>query len=95
MAFGIGALFTLITATLSFYAMQAGAELISEILFWPNALLQSLMPAPNLGTPEHAIHEGTPLNFLAFLVSFILAVWVYSAIAYLFLRRRGKIRDSN
>jgi hypothetical protein len=35
-AFVIGVLFTALTAALSYFASQAGAELLSEILFWPN-----------------------------------------------------------
>jgi len=40
-AFGIGVLFTALTAALSYFASRAGAELVSEMLFWPNTLMQA------------------------------------------------------
>lgn len=84
---GIGILFTALTAALSYFASQAGAELVSEILFWPNTLTQSLVPLHNIGTAAHPLYEGTPLNIAAFFVSFPLAVLVYGTSAYIFLRR--------
>ena len=89
-AFGIGVLFTALTAALSYFASQAGAELISEILFWPNTLMQSLVPLHNIGTTAHPLYEGTPLNIAAFFVSFPLAIFVYGTAAYIFLRRRQR-----
>jgi hypothetical protein len=89
-AFGIGVLFTALTAALSYFASQAGADLLSEILFWPNTLMQSLVPLHNIGTTAHPLYEGTPLNIVAFLVSFPLAVLVYGITAYIFLRRRQR-----
>jgi hypothetical protein len=89
-AFGIGVLFTALTAALSYFASQAGAELISEILFWPNTLMQSLVPLHNIGTTAHPLYEGTPLNIAAFFVSFPLAIFVYGTPAYIFLRRRQR-----
>jgi len=89
-AFGIGVLLTALTAALSYFASQAGAELASEILFWPNTLMQSLVPPHNVGTTAHPIYEGTPLNIAAFFVSFPLAVLVYGTAAYIFLRRKQR-----
>ena len=83
-AIAIGLLVTAITA---FAASALSSESAREILFWPNTLLQSLVPAPNVGTPDHPVYEGTPLNSLAFLVSFPFAVIVYGAVAYVFLHR--------
>jgi hypothetical protein len=91
-AFGIGVLVTALTAALSSFASQAGAELVSEILFWPNTFMQSLVPLHNIGTPAHPHYQGTLLNLAAFFVSFPLAVLVYGTAAYLFLRRRQRYR---
>jgi len=85
---GIGILFTALTAALSYFASQAGAELVGEILFWPNTLTQSLVPLHNIGSAAHPLYEGTPLNIAAFFVSFPLAVLVYGTAASIFLRRR-------
>jgi hypothetical protein len=89
-AFGIGVLFTALTTALSYFASQTGAERLSEILFWPNTLMQSLVPLHNIGTTAHPLYEGTPLNIAAFFVSFPLAVLVYGTAAYIFLRRRQR-----
>src|SRR5437867_2707325 len=86
-AFGIGVLFTALTAALSYFASQAGAELASEILFWPNTLMQSLVPLHNIGTTTHPLYEGTALNIVAFFVSFPLAFLVYGTATYIFFRR--------
>ena len=88
LALGIGTLVTAVTAAISYFTFQAGAELVSEILFWPNTLMQSLVPVHNIGTPEHSFYEGTPVNIAAFFVSFPLGILVYSAVAYIFVRRR-------
>jgi hypothetical protein len=87
LALGIGTLATAVTAALSYFAFQAGAELVSEILFWPNTLMQSPVPLHNIGTPENPFYEGTPVNIAAFFVSFPLGILVYSAVAYVFVRR--------
>ncbi len=89
-AFVIGVLFTALTAALSYFASQAGAELLSEILFWPNTLMQSLVPLHNIGTTAHPFYEGTALNIAALFVSFPVAVLVYGTAAYIFLRRRQR-----
>jgi uncharacterized membrane protein YagU involved in acid resistance len=77
----------LVTAVTAFAASVLSSESAREILFWPNTLLQSLAPAPKIGTPDHPVYEGTPLNSVAFLVSFPFAVIFYGAVAYVFLRR--------
>ena len=89
-ALGIGILLTALSAALAYFASRAGAQLISEILFWPNTLMQSLVPLHNIGTTAHPLYEGTPLNIAAFFVSFPLAVLVYGTAAYIFLRRRQR-----
>jgi hypothetical protein len=80
----IGVVVTIVTSAI---ASELGSESAREVLFWPNTVLQYLVPAPNIGTSDHPLYEGTPLNFLAFLISFPFAVGIYGALAYLFLRR--------
>ena len=89
-AFAVGVLLTTLTGALSYFASPAGAELVSEILFWPNTLMQSLVLLHNVGTSAHPLYDGTPLNIAAFFMSFPLAVLVYSGFAYIFLRRRQR-----
>ena len=87
LAIGIGVLVTAGTAAASFALSKHGSESISQVVFWPNTLLQALIPAPNIGTSDHRLREGTPFNFFAFLASFPLAVTLYTFVAYMFLRR--------
>ena len=76
-----------VTAASAAVASALQSESAREIVFWPNTALQYLVPAPNIGTPDHPLYEGTPLNFFAFLVSFPFAVIVYGVVAYVFLHR--------
>ena len=87
-ALAIGVFATAATAAASYFASSSGAQTLSEVLFWPNTALQALVPAPNIGTLDHPIYEGTPLNILAFFASFPFATLVYAGLAYLVLRRR-------
>ena len=74
----------------AFLAHSAGAEPVARLLLWPNTLLQWLVPVHNVGIPAQPLYEGTPLNFLAFLASFPLALSAYSVIAYFGLVKRSR-----
>ena len=95
LALGIGILITAVITALSYFASELGVELLSDVLFWPNALMQGLVPLHNIGIPEQPFYEGTPLNIAAFFLSFPLAVLAYGTGAYLFLRRRQRMRGSS
>jgi hypothetical protein len=75
---------------LSFAADYFGLTSLARGLSWQNSLLQSLVPLGNIGTAEHPVSEGSPLNFFAFLASIPLGVIIYSLAAYavLFIVRR-------
>ena len=73
---------------LSVYSEELGLGFLSDAFAWPNTLLQLLVPAHNIGTAERPMLEGSPLNFLAFLASVPLGAFVYSVIAFVWLRRR-------
>ena len=92
LAFAIGVLVTAILFALSFAADSFGFTTLANGLLWQNTLLQGLAPLGNIGTPEHPVYEGTPLNFLAFLASIPLSIIIYSLVAYAALsiaRRRA------
>jgi hypothetical protein len=89
-ALGIGVVLTSALAVGAFMAHKAGAETIARVLFWPNTLLQELVPPHNVGTPAQPLYEGTPLNFLAFLASFPLGLLAYSVVAYVGLAKRAR-----
>jgi hypothetical protein len=95
LAIAVGTAVALLAAAGSYLAFYAGAESLSEILLWPNTVLQDLVPVvyglPNIGTPGHPLYEGTPVNILAFFISFPLAILAYSIAAYVFLRWRRRV----
>ena len=74
----IGVFVTIGTAAV---ASALSSESAREVLFWPNTVLQSLVPASNIGAAYRPVYEGTPLNFAAFVVSFPFSVVVYGAVA--------------
>ena len=86
----LGLLATLALNVLAYVADYLGCPLLSNVLIWPNALLQSLIPLHNIGTAERPIMEGTPLNFLAFIASIPFGWLVYSCIAYAWLYSRER-----
>ena len=98
LAMAVGTAVTLVGAAGSYLAFHAGAESLSEILLWPNTVVQSLVPVvyglPNIVTPDHPLYEGTPVNILAFFISFPLAILVYSIVAYIFLRWRKRLMQT-
>ena len=79
-------------ATASFFGLavvagSADLDGLAKVLFWQNSLLQTLVPLGNIGTIEHPVYEGTPLNFLAFFASIPIGIVVYSFLAYWALDR--------
>lgn len=88
LALVIGTLATAVLAVLAFAADRAGLDALATGLFWQNSLLQGLVPLGNMGTPEHPVYEGTPLNILAFFASFPLGILIYGGAAYALLNLR-------
>ena len=90
-----GIALTSITALAATVAADAQFEDISQVLFWPNSLLQIVAPCHNIGSPARPMCEGSPLNVLAYFVSLPLAVIVYSALSYWWLRARSALAPNN
>ena len=85
LAIALGILATAVLIALSFAADSHGFMSLASGLFWQNSVLQSFVPLGNVGTSAHPIHEGSPLNFLAFLASIPVGVILYSLVAYVAL----------
>lgn len=80
----------LLTAALTFaayWAYEAGADGAARALSWPNTLLQFLVPCHNIGTAEQPVCEGTPINLLAYFLSFPLSIAVYTTATYVYMRK--------
>ena len=87
MAVGIGTTTALALIGLAAVVDELGYESAARILVWPNAWLQSLVPTHNIGTAEHSVLEGSPLNELAFVASVVVAAIVYSMLAFAIVPR--------
>src|SRR3546814_16980000 len=82
---------TLALLVLAVAADSLGRPGVADSLFWQNGLLQHLAPLHNVGTPERPVYEGSPINFLAFLASIPLGIFVYTVVAYLVLHHRRRV----
>lgn len=89
-AVGIGVLVTLLLLALAFAADLAGFESLATVLFWQNPLLQSLVPMGNIGSAEHPVYEGSPLNLIVFVASLPVGVAIYGLAAFLFMSRLAR-----
>ena len=93
----IGVLVTFVLFSFSAASSLSGWQSVAQILCWQNTLLQALVRAPNIGTSAHPVYEGTPDNFLVFILSIPLGFIIYGVIAYFVigrLQRRQKTPDS-
>jgi hypothetical protein len=91
MSLSMGCLATFLLMAAASCAIHAGAVSVGRKLSWPNTLLQSFVLPHNIGTAEKPFYEGTPLNFAAYIASIPLSVFVYSLVAYLFIRHRERV----
>ncbi len=91
-ALGIGIATTMLFTLASYVADKMGLASLSNLLFWPNSLLQTAAPCFPVATDGtgRTICEGTPLNFVALLASFSLSIAAYSAMAFFILRPRAR-----
>jgi hypothetical protein len=68
---------------------------IVNFLLWPMDLLGpqigKLLPHGNIGTPEHPIYEGTPLDFLAGFALAFFSILLYPITTYLILALASRI----
>jgi hypothetical protein len=89
-AVGIGMLVTLLLLGLAFAADLAGFESLATALLWQNSLLQSLVPMGNIGSAEHPVYEGSPLNLIVFVASFPDGMAIYGLAAFLLMSRLAR-----
>src|SRR5258705_2862652 len=57
----------------------------ARILLWQCTFLAQGMPRGNIGTPEHPIYEGTPLDFIPVFLGVSLCVPIYSSLIFVIL----------
>jgi uncharacterized membrane protein AbrB (regulator of aidB expression) len=68
------------------------AEWVRWVFLFPWALLGTLIPHPNIGTPEHPFHEGTPLDLPAAVIGLAMSALMNIVIAYYVLPRLHRLR---
>ena len=89
-AMGFGCLATFLTYGAAICVGILGLGFPARMLAWPSALLVSLVPVHNIGTPQDPVGEGTPLHVLAWIAGIPLAAGIYALGIYLWLRLRRR-----
>ena len=63
---------------------------------WPMDLIGPavgrILPHPNIGTPEHPVYEGTPLDFLAGFALAIFSILLYPVFTFVLLTVLSRLR---
>jgi hypothetical protein len=70
-----------------------GAEWFRWVFLLPWALLGTLVPHPDIGTPWHPFYEGTPLDLLVAVVGLLLSALVNIVIAHFVVSRLRRRSD--
>jgi hypothetical protein len=75
--------------------MDAHPPALVELLLKPARLLggafSRFLPHPNIGTPEHPVYEGTPIDLLVGLALAFFCVLLYPVAAYFFLSLLSRV----
>jgi hypothetical protein len=75
--------------------MDAEPPLYVKVLLGPASFLGifvgRLLPHPNIGTAEHPIIEGTPLDFMAGSLLIVFCVFLYPVATYLLLSLLSRV----
>ena len=84
----IGVLLAALNLAAALLASAFDKPALASHLYWPNALIQTSLPC--LALEDNRFCEGTPWNVIGFWVSIPLSVALYSVLAFLVLRGRGR-----
>ncbi len=71
-----------VTALGLFVAYASDGSAVGRIFYWQGYCMEDLVPAPNLGTPEHPLYEGTPIHIFAFFMGIPVGILLYSLLAF-------------
>jgi len=77
--------------------MPAPLDPIAAMVLWPVAVCEFLVgPGPRVGSPNHHLHEGTPLNMLAAVLGVGLSWMFYSSLVLLVTgaRHRSQLSEA-
>jgi hypothetical protein len=77
------------------HLMDVNPPRIVNLLLWPMDVLGpqigKILPHGNIGTPEHPVYEGTPLDFLAGFALAFFSILLYPIATYLGLALFSRI----
>lgn len=83
------AVLVLVVAAIEPHLMDAEPPIYVKILLAPASFMGSfvgrLLPHGNIGTPEHPIMEGTPLDLMAGSLLVLFCIFLYPVMTYLLL----------
>lgn len=83
----------LMTGVLTVIAFSEGTSReTARILLWQVTLLARAVPHGNIGTAEHPVYEGSPLDLVPVFVGVPLAVPIYTLATYSGLWTVAKLR---
>lgn len=78
------------------HAMDVDPPLVVKVLMWPVYLvgpaIGRMLPRGNIGTPEHPIYEGTPIDFLAGFALVGLSILFYPVATFVVLSLVSRIQ---
>jgi len=73
----------LITVALTVIAFSnSTSKNTAGILLWQVTLLAQGVPHGNIGTPEHPVYEGSPLDLIPVFVGVPLGIPIYTLVSY-------------
>jgi len=84
-----------ITAVALIAFIQFRENAVSLIVLWPLPLLARLVPHGNIGTAEHPVYEGSPLDLFAALIGLAVSALFYGGLVYAILAWRARALDKS
>jgi hypothetical protein len=79
----------ILTVALTVMAFRGDSRAWGCTFVWQACLLQTV-----IHTPDNPVHEGSPIDLLAFALGIALGVPIYSALSYLALSHWDKNKDA-
>ena len=66
---------------------------VSLVVLWPLPLLARFVPHGNIGTAEHPVYEGSPLDLFAAVIGLVVSAFFYGGLVYAILAWRARVRE--
>lgn len=97
--------FLCVSFTVVPHLQDVNPPLLVKVLLWPvflvGPVIGSMLPRGNIGTPEHPIYEGTPIDFLVgdalvgfSIIFYPVATFVVLSLVSRIQARKDRLRNS-